>query len=492
MNKLLLFCCLVSFALRSFGQIDSFDLSKFKLPELKREELSLNLTNKNQVPFQSWNDTSNFFNTKYSVFSKLDLGSYYDLYISNSRQQSAYSVGTRFSFIPINYTSQNNNNEESRHISSNQRSYNIFAGSRNRFYFGNRLFFELAPSVFLYRLGANGEAEYRDGQGELTYTSKGTSYSSSVFSNVDIGIGAGRIEPVSDAQMALFILKDLKSIGRLEQEPTHDDIYELARLISVQRSRRFFDNRIMLINQVKAIDSLLTSKGLVNEIDVSYFSAIYDNWLYAHNASRASGYRIAIGPVLGYSINSSSNYNKYHYVNENIINKYDQHSRENSRKFGLWFEGLHEKPINHIWQRSFFASARYRLIKTFRNHENQINTITTLNDFFSTAGLVWGVYPNTRTYVSFSTIANWQYFTEESLVYQKENNRVSTSAGIDGYYYISPQMRLKFSGLFSYNLFEANDQSQVAIPPFGWGNFTYFKSNKVEFYTEIMLTYAIW
>ena len=78
----------------SIAQVETFDLSKFKLPYLKYQSLNLNFNTSNQIQGDSWKDTSDY-NFNYSnIYSYLSLGGYYYMYLNTPNEQSIYSLGS--------------------------------------------------------------------------------------------------------------------------------------------------------------------------------------------------------------------------------------------------------------------------------------------------------------------------------------------------------------------------------------------------------------
>jgi len=70
-----------------------------------------------------------------------------------------------------------------------------------------------------------------------------------------IGFGKGRIENVTDAQMAYNILNDLKKNNLLSADFNNEDINGLAKTITRLNNTRLFDFRRKHIFELKQIDS---------------------------------------------------------------------------------------------------------------------------------------------------------------------------------------------------------------------------------------------
>ncbi|MBV5342795.1 hypothetical protein JZU68_03975, partial [bacterium] len=79
------------------------------------------------------------------------------------------------------------------------------------------------------------------------------SFKSSNFNNyifVEIGSGSGRIENVSDAQHALFLINDLSKKSILNRDLSNNEINELSKTMTKIKNKRFLDSRLKLIDEI--------------------------------------------------------------------------------------------------------------------------------------------------------------------------------------------------------------------------------------------------
>jgi hypothetical protein len=108
----------------------------------------------------------------------------------------------------------------------------------------------------------------------------------SAYGNFEVGFGRGRLEYVTDAVAANFLLQDLRS--KLGIEYNARDIEQLANNITKIRNQRYFDFRFGRIKQLELLNEALTGLGIEN-VGIEYFNTINDNWLSATRLNRFSG-----------------------------------------------------------------------------------------------------------------------------------------------------------------------------------------------------------
>jgi len=299
------------FIYNSYGQIDSYDLSSFKLPALKSQRLNFELSLNNN---KSVNNRENSIllnqNLKYSSFLS-SLNGYYNYYINSPKYQSITTVNTNFDF---NFVNEGHETENQWEDDTSIKEYeSILTGSNNTKYFINKkMFLSAAPSIYMGFIGDTEKIIAKDGNGTVFFEETEKVTVDVYGATVDIGLGYGRVEQINFAQMALYILKDLRKADRLMREPTHEEITKFAELMAIKKSETILDSRHRLISEVKALDSLLNTFGIINQSDAIYFTTIYDNWQYAINPIRNSGYRFSAGPATGYSHNFLEPTNEYH------------------------------------------------------------------------------------------------------------------------------------------------------------------------------------
>jgi hypothetical protein len=119
--------------------------------------------------------------------------------------------------------------------------------------------------------------------------SKGLGNGNRITLDLKLGIGKGRLENVSDAVMALFILQDLEK--KLGSKYTSNQLENIAKGITQINNRRYLDFRYKTIEQLTALDSVLQENDLVTDKSILYYTTINDNWLYTNRQLRQSGKR---------------------------------------------------------------------------------------------------------------------------------------------------------------------------------------------------------
>jgi len=496
MNKKFFYStALVLFFSVSNAQVKTFDLSDFKLPYLRYERLDLNFGLNSQNQFNSWKDTTNFDFSRTDINSRFNTGGIYSLYLNTPEQQSSYTIYTDIQSRPFNRSESVYNDESSEISSFSRMNFLISGSSRNRFYNRHQWFIEMGPKIDLgYNLN-NFKTIEKDPAGNTTYERILKENNPQLNAGIEIGGGYGRIENVTDAQMALFILKDLLKENRLEKDPTHQEIYKLAELISRKRTQRFFDNRHRVIAQIGAIDSLLTSMGLVNQSDAIYFTTIYDNWIYANNPQRKSGFRISGGPKLDFS---TSILNESIKITDSPLPDSEFKERYSYIDYGFWIRAIEEKPLNHFWQRTFSVNLIYTLSKNTRKVQEFPEEQREQNNLELTLFGGYRYFPNTRSSFSIGVQAGWRkndmerYFYPVDFDYEDEDliyERIFAVPNVNGYYYISPRLRLNFNGSVSYNLHKT-DNFMFITPPIQNG-FSYVTNNRFNIFFNAGLTYAL-
>lgn len=497
-KTLIAFALLLSCSSILNAQIETFDLSTFKLPYTKYESLILDFGGNNETQIEHWKDSSDYFFNQSNLYSQVRLNGTYNLQINTPNQQSSYSIGSYILSYPFDNDTRNYN-DNSREIERNsQLSYGIAGSTNNRIYFNKALFIELRPSINLFHYNNKYKSIDEYPSGEKQYENIDRYKGLNLYSSFDIGSGYGRIEPVNDAQMALFILKDLKKENRLKKEPTHEEIYLLAELISKKKRLRFFDSRHKLISEVKAIDSLLLSLELVDQTDATYFTTIYDNWLYSNNPSRSAGFRVSFGPSVRYQLYNSSMSWETIYYQSNFTDEDEWSYKQSQLLYGAWADATYEKPINHKWQQTLSASARYLWSIAKFSEDDDPKTEKKQDNFAANLSAFWGYYPNTRSYLDFGVNGGWQknnsdrnFLPADSNVDDKvEFERVFIGTSFNGYYYFSPQFRISLNGSLNYNIYNSDDFNLIYPPSSGFA-FGYVKANTLSISFTVGLSYAL-
>jgi hypothetical protein len=432
---------LCSFGTVLHAQLDTFNLSRYKLPDIKFRQLDLgfnlggsNLINKNNSENYSYN---------YSTFtSNGNLNLTYRSYRNSEHLQNEQ----QFSFGLTPEFKNEKSDDEITYKYSNINPVLQF-NSENRFYRQNQFFFETDFNVY--------------GSGNWVKTDDKTEYSltksEDISAEIEIPllVGRGRIEQIQDARLAIYIFQELQKAGRISKIPGNEDILEFSRLISTLKNERYFDYRIKKMQEIEKVDSFLQAKGFVTTADARYFTIVNDNWDYAQGPVRKSGKRLSGGMVPDFS-----------YSNNRIESRLSVTGDTNEQKIIQKNPGIRmqasfvlEKPVNLHWQRSMSMTISYgynkdlNTTKFTRNPETQSN----FNQMELKADLNCGMgyYPNSRTEITGLVSLDFhQSGRKDNLDQSLEKINtygVEPKFALDLHYYISPQFRLNiFYNIYYY------------------------------------------
>lgn len=432
MNKIQFFAAAFALLLQNglplFSQksLVDYDLSLYKLPELKRHSLEISFDfNQNQ----SYHNNKSNYDTSYSSYAELffNFNPTYIYYLNTKRLQ----IESFTNFQPLDFSYSRNYEEN---FKSKQWIFNpSFAhNGEYRFYLKNNFFIEVdVNSGIEFAQNVNKEEEVTN-----------TEFNN--YTTIPILVGFGRIERVEDARLAVYILNDLKKHNRFDREISEEEITFFAQFLSKLLNERFFDYREKKIWAIQQIDSFMIANNLLKQSDALSTALINDNWDFADGPSRKSGFSIAGGISNGYSIIS----------NETKYDDSDNDYLSNRVNYDLYLIGkiTYEKPINLYWQ--FFIRDEINIGPSFQNSNTEqfgteieskyssINIMNGLNTGF-------GYYPNSRTNINLNANLSTRYIheknnSENALSDNDDSDLLSYSVGIQltGNYYFSRQLSL--------------------------------------------------
>lgn len=180
---------LQAFALQA--QINSFDLSTYQLPDIKRHQLDLtfDLNGSSSVYDRYQRNSMDQFYKRNNIYG--DLGLSYNFYRNSRKYQGNQDIMFDFSS-----SFNNRKDKESTLYESFDAGSSFRINSRNRFYFKEKWFVST-------NLHFNGQL-YRSTTDYEFYSSENRE--NNLTLNIPLGIGVGRIEQIQDAWLALFIL----------------------------------------------------------------------------------------------------------------------------------------------------------------------------------------------------------------------------------------------------------------------------------------------
>lgn len=255
---------------------------------------------------------------------------------------------------------------------------------------------------------------------------KKNTFNKNLNANLNIGlsaaVGKGRLEYVEDAQMALFILEDLKRNNLLAvQQVDKQTAYNFAALITEVRNKRVFDFRRRRMYELEQVDSFLRVNKLIKNSDIKVFNVINDNWAFAVQAAyRQSSSSSFTNEQIPENIITQpmrfSGFRRYIRAGAGPIFRKTKNETETSKStldaFSPYADvtaGIEKHiPVNLKWQKIIEASLRTVYIMD----RNTVNGTKTNNNTLShtlNASYGLGYYPNTRTAVSFLGVVNSYY-----------------------------------------------------------------------------------
>ncbi len=429
----ILFVAVTFFGGQSFAQLNTFKLSDYKLPYLKRRALDINF---------NMEGTNNF--TKFTLDSENN---------SDKNQESSYTNNIR-----LNYNSYLNSIKKQQQTVANLYLSSSFSGSKqndmfkrksygisplfefrsyNRYYYKTNNFFEINYTLN-YRYEKTGNKSWE----EDILNDKRNRTSNNFNVSLPIKIGSGRIEPIQDARHAIYIIDELKKEDKISKELSHEDIIKFAVFVSELKNKRFFDSRLRRIAELEALDSFLKTNDYISQTDSRYFTTLLDFWEYGNTTIRNSGQRISLMLVPRYGITSSS------------IKLIDSNTKEkrNYLSFIGGVEYAREKPINLYWQNNIWAYANAQISNSKNEENTQINKDRGHSiQIGFTQSFVY--YPNTRTNAWFSYTANYsKNITKEETDNSKQDfDELSARTALEIDYYISPKFRFNFYASIFFN-----------------------------------------
>jgi len=402
------------------AQFTSIDLNTYKLTDYNYKSLSTGLGINNLENYRQTNSFSNY--------SNFDINGNLNYYSTN---QTRKYVGTQIVSFGVG---ANLNEDDNTSYDIVRKAYGLYleAGTNNSFYNSSNLF---------YGISFNTTQSANHNESRMIHPNKTKIYTNNYYTNnrVRFSIGKGRIEDVSDARLAIYILDDLLTQGRITKTPTQDDVFQFADFITKLLNKRELDSRIKRIKEYQEIDSYLKSNGYIASLDGLAFGLINDNWNFARLQYWGTG------SVFSFNIEPSFDYN-------NSFNKYsttgfiDSYRIENER-FGLdlnlSYNNQKIKGLN--WIKRYYLNGGLRV---YRYENSGITSYDNYEEVYGTANYSISYIPNTRTFVSVTSGIN--ALKNLSKDYNKAVN-IMPFVSANCNYYFSEKLRLSFGALARYN-----------------------------------------
>jgi len=433
-NFCLSFLIILCIATSCFSQIDTYDISDYRRPNLYREQLNL---------FVNLNLTNNNNNNQLNPFSYRVQGSNTNEIIKSTFENSDSIQGTSSWSANAGGSFEKMNDELDLRIFGG---YNL--NKQARHYKQDNKFLELEYDLRTAARRSRSKVENQDAFIDNTLT---------VATSFKISKGKGRFEYVTDAWHASTILEELDALGLLKRSDLdHQTITEFADKIAIVKNRRFTDPRFFFINEYEEVIEFLDQQKLIDTEDLKFFGHFYDLWRNERFISRRHGKTFRYG--IGTSLSDSDIFSKK--------------ATNATASVSIEFEDF--KAISKDWQ----------FDKTYG-----INVISVLNDLFAEFGannpdpsysvspylnLDFGYYPNFRTNYTVGLNIGYIAYFDPDQVETGFTNDDRTTIGLSGVYnyYVSPQFTWRLSG--SISLRKENFSST---------DFTFVNTNRISFNT---------
>ncbi|WP_455640386.1 hypothetical protein [Parabacteroides sp.] len=428
---------------------NDFDLKTFLVPDITRNALDFTLNSSGEMY-----DNKSSENDSYSITG--DFGANFNRF-KNSRslwekQNASISFGA-------NYNKENASDSK---VSRYNVSFSY--SNRSRFYRRNNFFFGI---------GGNAWAGIKGDKQENSETLKNNGVNLDL--SIPLSVGKGRIEVVTDARQAIYILENLDRRGVMKRKLSNDEILTLAKVIAQVKNKRFLDSRIHMIEEISTVDSFFVKNDLLTTNGAPYFTTLYDYWMYGDRFERLSGLVIEGTLTPGFQ----------HYYSKS---RRDMDSSSNSEwKSNTNIPSIkgavsltYENPVNLFWQQSGFVELFGQYLKNLYKYEDYNDS----NNWYGglNGSYKWGYYPTSRTNINLGV---YESITMNSRKRDVEEAKVHSYFGtttrlfFETYYYFSPQLRLSANAGIDYSY-------QKALKD--WDDYTYSQFHPSFQFT---LTYSL-
>lgn len=428
----------------SHSQNDTFNLNSYKKPKLERHQLNFK--------FNFDTDWDNFYRKTQNIAEgneimnindfdmEANIGAQYKGYFNNREYQGEHTM-----ILGVSpYLGLDDRKEPISRLDNKKYFETNFQGtSFNRFYLGNLFFVE--SDVLLHDLFLNfiKDVTVRETESQKDITS---AENRRLHIAIPVLAGKGRIEPLQDARMAVYIMDQLSKKGKLKRKPTKEEIIAFAEQIAEIKNERFFDARNRRVYEMTQLDSFLNKNDLLGKKDIEYYTTMNDYWEYANNPERGSGKRFSLG------IEPSYRYDYSFVYNDPATGSADKTSYKEN-EYGLFgvIRYNYEKPINLYWQSSFNAEFKFgRVSKNSINGYGGDSKRLKGNKLNSSINYILGWYPNSRSYYNINITGQFfnffqledQFDSKSNYLDYSDEQNIYLRAGVSGYYYISPRIRL--------------------------------------------------
>lgn len=433
-NSIFCFFCGVLSSNISAQEYKTYDLNKYYTPDIVRRGLDLNFYTNGSFSTENLQNAGDTINSN-NLSGQLN-SSFFTF--KNTRKNESllqlnlglFGQFNNSSEKPINYYSPN-----SHFLNSAE---NIGLSYTNKSYNSAKQFLSFGVTT---RLGYSSGSNKTKNIYSIEKTTTDNIFNFAIAPYV--GVGFGRIEAVTDARQAIYILDDLSKRGILTHQLSNDEIFRFSQQISQVKNKRFLDARLHKINEISTVDSFLVNNHLLTKSDATYFTTLYDNWENGANFERKSGHVFEI--QLSPSANWYNTKNQTDTLNRSSIwNK----QRNNDYGISLAFNYEYAKQMNLNWERTASASllgsashvGSFYSTEAIDEYSNKQNVgIIALNGSYSI-----GYYPNTRTHLSAKLSQHLAQSFYDKVSYNSWQNyfNSTTDLSFSAVYYVSSQLSL--------------------------------------------------
>lgn len=484
------------------GQDIDFKLQDYKLADIKFRSFN------NFIGFNSrGSNEKNLSRDTVTFYDNSTQGNYSGnmlLYQNSRKRQSTLRLSASFDGYRSKY--ERNALDQNRDYRWNLNSNVTY---ENRFYIAPKYFFEMNPSV-VYSFTQSNTHRFTPNLPDEYLATENTIQ---VAGGLPIKVGIGRLERMEDARQTLFLVKQLKKSQRLSRDLSREDMIALSSFVSQIRNKRFFDDRLQRIYQLKMIDSFYQANNYSDQTDATYYTTTMDYWMFGGAPIRNNGTRFSLAayPFVG-SYNSKI-------MQSSVGNYYKRITNKRTDQLFYGAEYVIDKSLSEVWQ----STTNFRLYRG--NRSTRTTTTFLFNDDLIQESLpgsqlhisqTIGYYPTTRTWLTvnqqFSVIGIKEFQLEEMQnigIWRTTVSKFQTSTyqiEVDYNYYISPRFRLNVN--LHYEHFRVPDPilngrwmsfgaqvpltyldvSQVVTPVAGFFQF----NRKVNAFTAVLrLTYSV-
>lgn len=426
-------CCTCA----TYAQLNLLNISDYERPFIKRQALGINIGSDGSNSFGegSFFAFSETTQNNFRVNGKLS----YHNYRNSQKYQGTHSAISRYSgssnktIVPS--TTANINSV------STAKFQNLYTDISSTNYFYNNKNYFLLGEINIYHSNTNSkETQEFSGVPDIENKRK----SNSIATSLEVGIGKGRIDPISDVYLAIYLIKALQKNNRLTKELSPEETLAFAQHIAQVKNRRVLDSRLKRIYEMEAIDSFFVENQLINDADATYFATLADLLPFGYFPDRHKGSLISLSFVPQYDLNTSDLTVSYSYKQK--INRLL--GKINYRYY---------KPIKLKYLWTIDASILFGKNSHKTDHTYVIPSDITIIDENSQQFLMpsiqtsFSYFPNTRTEIK-GTIYGLHTFEEQSadIIILNFGNIYTTSLSteLEAFYWFSPKLNLQASYRF--------------------------------------------